>query len=590
METGFLIALLVVALALFVTQVVALEVVSLGLIGVLALSGILTTSEALSGFSSSATLTVAAMLVLSAGLERAGVVDWTSAQLERWAGGGRVRLLLVLGTTTAALSAFMNNTPVVALMIPVALTLGRRSDVVPSKLLIPISYFSILGGTCTLFGTSTNILVDSLYRDAGGPGFGVFEFAKIGVLYLVVGSVYVLAVSGWLLPARVALSQMLGAAGGGTFVTELAIPVGSPFVGRTLGGLFAGPGDVRVLELIRGEEPTLAPDAASVIEAGDALLLEGNARDIHNTASRDGFQFGTVVADDERVRITRLDLRVAEAVITPNSRFVGRKVRELGLGRQLGVHVLAVRRLGREHHVHVREWRLRSGDVLLVQGEPRSLAAVNESGDALLVLGVDRTLTFPRKAPVAIAILAGVVLLATVGAAPIVVLALLGAGLMLLTRCLSTADAMRAVDPAVVLLLAGTIPLGLAMEKTGLAAQLAEQIVAFAGGYGPVVVVSVLYLVTSVLTEVLSNNAAAVLLTPIGFGLAAQLGVDPKPLLVAIAFGASASFATPIGYQTNTLVMGPGGYRFGDYLRIGVPLNLLTWIAASLLIPLMWPL
>jgi di/tricarboxylate transporter len=293
---------------------------------------------------------------------------------------------------------------------------------------------------------------------------------------------------------------------------------------------------------------------------------------------------------------TGVDLRIAEAVVTPTSQFVGRRVRSLGLSRRHGVQVLAIRRLGRQHHTQLRDLRLHAGDVLLVQGEPAHLRNVHEEGDFLLIEGVERTLTFPERAPLAAGILAAVVLLAALGVAPIVLLALAGVGAMLATRCLATRDALRAVDPEVVLLLAGTIPLGLALEQAGLAARAAEWMVRIAGtdvagtAAGGVLLVGALYLLTSLLTEVLSNNAAAVLLTPIALGVAAQAGVDPKPLLVAIAFGASASFATPIGYQTNTLVMGPGGYRFADYLRVGVPLNALMAVTATVLIPVFWPL
>jgi di/tricarboxylate transporter len=265
-------------------------------------------------------------------------------------------------------------------------------------------------------------------------------------------------------------------------------------------------------------------------------------------------------------------------------------VRDLGLSRRFGIQVLAIRRLGQHHKVKLRDWRLRPGDVLLVQGEPGPLRTLQEDGDFLLIEGVERDLTFPRKAPIAIAILTAVVAAATLGLAPMVFLALAGVALMIGTRSLEIREVVRAVDPAVLLLLAGTIPLGKAMDQSGLAQHAAAEVVAMVEPFGPWVLVGACYLMTSILTEVLSNNATAVLLVPIVLGIAERLGIEPKPLLVAVAFGASASFATPIGYQTNTLVMGPGGYRVTDYLRIGLPLNLGLAVVATIAIPLIWPL
>jgi di/tricarboxylate transporter len=621
MDSVLLLVILGGAIALYVTQVVRIEVTSLGVIVALALTGILEPADALSGFSSPATLTVGSMLVLSAGLQRAGVVDYVGRLLSSRAGSGGVRrVLLMLAVPTVLFSAFINNTPVVALMIPVALTLARRSSVAPSKLLLPLSYFSILAGTCTLFGTSTNILVDQLHRASGGSGIGVFEFAPLGLIYLAVGSAYIFLAAPRLLPERKGLGDLLAVQAPGHFVTEVVLKAGSRYVGKELRQAFPESREVSVLQVVRGEEPHLRPAPDFRLEEADVLFVESSARSITHVFADPDLERGTAVADEERVplhtllageglerptdilemrpgepeagpeRVGQVDLRMAEAVITPNSRFIGRRVRRLGLSRKYGVQVLALRRLGRQHQYQLRDFRLNAGDVLLVQGEPAALRLLNEEGDLLLVEGVESTLTFPQKAPVAIGILAGVILIATLGIAPLAVLALAGVGLLIATRCLDARDALRALQPEVVLLLAGTIPLGTAMEKVGLASQAAQALVAAVGEHGPWLLVAGLYVMTSLLTEILSNNATAVLLTPIAIGIAAHLGIDAKPLLVAIAFGSSASFSTPIGYQTNTLIMGPGGYRFTDYLRFGLPMNLIMMVVASLCIPLFWPL
>jgi len=584
-----LVVLLALFLALLITQAVRIEVTALATVAALALSGLLEPADAFAGFSSTATITVAAMLVLSAGVERSGAMDALAARIARAGAHGERRLLLALLVPIALLSAFLNNTPVVALMIPVTLSLARKTGIRPSRMLLPVSYVSILGGTCTLIGTSTNVLVDSLHRAQGGEGFGMFEFSGLGLLYLLVGGGYVLLVGPWVLPRREALAELLPTAADGEFVTVVTVPAASALAGKDLATAFGGSDEVRVLEVVRDEVPRLRPAGTFALAVGDVVLLEGSARAIHGLIERRSVEPGTALEDGRRVRISRVDLRIAESVVTPTSSFRHRRVQDLGLARRFGVQVLALRRLGRQHQYDLGSLRIHSGDVLLVQGEPSSLRALQEDGDLLLVEGVERTLTKPHKAPLALAILGAVVALATAGVAPVAVLGVAGAALMVLTGCLDPRDATRALDPAVLLLIAASIPLGLAMERVGLAADAAGWLADIGGGAGIFVLVGAVYLVTSLLTEVLSNNAAAVLLVPIAVGLAEQVGIDPKPLLVAIAFGASASFATPIGYQTNTLVMGPGGYSFRDYLRFGGPLNVLTWATATGLIPVFWP-
>jgi di/tricarboxylate transporter len=477
------------------------------------------------------------------------------------------------------------------MMVPVVLALSRKMQMKPSKLLLPLSYFAILGGTCTLIGTSTNLLVNEVYRAHGGPGFGILEFAPMGVCYFLIGFLYIFATYRKLLPEVAPLTALLPEDRGATFVTELVVRPEAALVGKILRDIFPQGEKTRLLEIVRGEQVIFAGAALDLpVEPEDALIVEGTPEGIAEFIQKHGLRVATVVEDEKRVEMRSMDLAIAEAVVLPDSPYVGRNVGGLGLNRLYGVKVMAIQRHGRQHRYHIRGMRLHGGDVLLLQADRRGLGALKESGSVMIVEGVDKLILEKDKAPLALGIFILVVLLAALNIAPLTVLAVAGAGLLMATQCLRPRDAMTALDPAVLLLIIGSIPLGIAMEKTGLAARLVHVTLDALGSLGPVAVLSGLYFITSLLSSFLSNNATAVLLAPIALGIAAQLGADPRPFLLAVAFGASASFATPIGYQTNMIVMGPGGYTTKDFVRFGLPLNVMLWIAAAFLIPLFWPL
>jgi di/tricarboxylate transporter len=591
-EQLFFALILAGAIVLFATRALPYEATATLVIGALALTRVLTIEEALSGFSNPATITIAAMFVLSAGLIRTGALEFLIALLRRGSGNRPARLIVMLALVVGISSAFLNNTPVVVLMIPVVLAISRHGGGRPSKLLLPVSYFAILGGTCTLVGTSTNLLVNQFYRASGGPGFGIFEFAPLGICYFLIGTLYIFLTYKKLLPDRTPLSAMLPEDRGATFVTELIVRRETPLVGKGLREVL--PPDsktVRLLEIVRGEQVIFAANALNEqIEPADSLIVEGTPQGITEFIDRHGLRIASVVEDEKRVEVRSMDLSIAEAVVLPDSPFVGRPVSRLGLNRLYGVKVMGIQRHGLQHRYHIRGMRLKGGDVMLVQTDRRGLDALRETGAVLVVEGVERLLVQKDKAPLALGVLGGVIALASLQIAPLSVLAVLGASLLLVTRCLRATEAVSALDAPVLFLIIGSIPLGVAMQKTGLAALAVDGTLAVLGGLGPVVVLSGFYLLTGILSAFLSNNATAVLMSPLALGVAASLGVDARPFLLAIAFGASASFATPVGYQTNTIVMGPGGYTFGDYFRFGLPLNILLWIAATFLIPVFWPL
>ncbi|MCB0117102.1 MAG: SLC13 family permease, partial [Caldilineaceae bacterium] len=555
LDAILLLIILIGATTLYVTRWLPIEVTATLTIVLLVLSGILGPEQAFSGFSNSATLTVAAMFVLSGGLLRTGALERVTLYLARFSQGSPIRLLLLLALTVPVASAFVNNTPVVVMMVPVILSLSQQFHRSASKFLMPLSYFAILGGTLTLLGTSTNILVDGIYRQAGGPGFSLFEFAPLGIVYALVGTLYIMLVSQRVLPDHTLLdfgaSQRRAA-----YITELSVNEDSDVVGklagdvvdrvsassrrqhrdrlitnrRRLGRATQPPEEenpenyVELLELFRGERIYREDEAANLaIQPGDILLVAGLPNTISSFIQSTGTQLATVLADDQRVALGSTEHKVVEAVVLPESPFVGRPLGRLRLYQSFGVMVMGVQRQGRQRMQGLRSLPLQNGDVLLLQGQPDGLNQMREMGRLLLVEGVEQTILRSAKNRLAILIMLAVVLTATLTNLPIVVLALAGAVLMVLTRCLHPEEALNSLDAPTLFLLAGTIPIGLAMESTGVAAAAVDGIITLAGNAPPWIFLSIFYLLTSLLTELISNNAVAVLLTPIALQLAFSL-------------------------------------------------------------------
>jgi len=581
--------LLAATFALMVWEKLSLDLVAMLAFSALLVSGILTPAEAFKVFSNDAAITVACMFILSAALERTGVIESIGQRLNRWVGKSDWSLLLVVLPGVALISAFINNTPVVVVFMPILISLAASRGLKPSKLLLPLSFASILGGTCTLIGTSTNILVSSTAQQMGHAPLGMFELAKIGLILTVCGIVYLLLIGRKLLPDRDTLASVLQTTDNKQYLTEAVLVAGSPLIGKKLADTaFANQPKVRIIEVIRAGAPLFTPLNQIVLERGDRLRLSMELASMVDLQSQAGVEilpkakFGVEVVGAEKAA-------VVECVVGPHSSLIGHSIRQMNFRRRYGVLVLAVHRQGVSLREHFADVRLQYGDTLLIEGPESAIRELRDGRDFLLLLDVPHTPKRRQKQWLAIGIIALVVTLAALDVMPIAPLAILGAVLVLVARCLDAEEAYESVEWNIIFLIFGMLALGAALEKTRGAELLAHAIINGLGSWGPTVVLAAIVVIGSLMTSFLSNNAVAVLLTPVVIQAADSLNVSTRPFIIAVAIGASACFATPIGYQTNTLVYGAGGYKFRDFIRVGLPLNLLLCALAVYFIPKFWP-
>lgn len=570
-------------MVMFVRETYPVEVVALGGALIMLILGILPTQDVAAVLSNNAPWTIAAMFIIVGALVRTGVLDRVSQFAIQHATDHPKMTLVVMGLCVTAASAFVNNTPLVVVMMPIFIGLARQLQVAPSKMLIPLSYMTILGGTMTLVGTSTNLVVDGVAQSKGIEHFGIFEIAPIGIAVAAAGLLYLALFAKRMLPNRDSMSTLLTDRTGMKFFTEVAIPEGSAFVGKTLAemDLFTRSG-ARVIDVLRGDHSLRRDLGSVVLEQGDRVVLRTAMAEV--LGLRDEKELRQVDA------LATVQTTTVEVLITPGCKMIGRSLGQMRLRRRYGVYPLAVHRRDRNIGRQLDDVVIDIGDTLLLEGALEDIQRLATDMDLADVTHPTARAYRRGHAPIVISVMAGIILLASFNLAPIQYLAFVGVGIVLLTRAIDADEALGAVDGRLMALLFGMLGVGAGLENSGAISLLVTAMAPYMVGLSPFLLVFMIYAITSILTEIVSNNAVAVLITPIVISLAQNIGVDPRPLILVVMVGASASFATPIGYQTNTLVYGPGGYKFIDFIRFGVPLNLISALVVTLIVPVFYTL
>ncbi|WP_134727180.1 SLC13 family permease [Paracoccus luteus] len=559
------------------------EVVAFGTAAVMMVLGLVPLDDAVGVLSNSAPWTIAFMFIIMGGLMRTGALDQLSQTVARHAGTQPILTICAMFAFVIVASAIMNNTPVVAVMIPIVIQVAHRARIAPSKLLMPLSYFTVMGGMITLIGTSTNLLVDGVVQDRGMEPFGIFDIAPVGIAVTLAGAVFMALFANRLLPERTSMASFLSNRPEMKYFTEVAIPEDSGIVDMNVNEVPMFKREaVRVIDVLRGDASLRRDMANVVLEAGDRVVLRSNMADLLEMQQNKDLR-----ALD---KLSSVQTETVEVLISPGARMIGRRLGDLRLRRRYGVYPIAAHRRNQNIGRQLDDLEIRVGDTLLLEGAPEDIARLAADMD---LVDVSHPTTKPfrrRHAPIAVIALLSVVVLAAFDVAPIMALSMMAAALILVTRCVDADEAFGFVDARLLAMIFSMLVVGAALEHTGAVELIVGAVEPLLRDLSPFWTLVAVYFLGLAMTEVLSNNAVAVILTPIAIELALQLGHDPRAYVVAVMFSASVAFATPIGYQTHMMVYGPGGYKFSDFLRLGIPLDIVTGIAACLVIPLFWPL
>jgi di/tricarboxylate transporter len=587
-EIGIVLAVIVLAFYMFITESFGMDTISVIIMSLLIITGVLSPSEGFAGFTNSATITVACMFVVSSAIYKSGVLNSVGNIIKIY--GRRNYLLTVtfIMLLSGSLSAFMNDTAVVALLMPIVIGVGRKTRINPSMLLMPLSFGALLGGICTLIGTSTNILVSGIAESQGLRPIGMFEMAPVGLCFLGVGIVYILLFGRHLLPNPKQKDNLADEYGLGTYLTEISILPGGKSAGVQIRDSHLVKNlDVKILQINR-QGISFIPNPGFVLQEGDELKVSCDLDRLRRLMDQEGIKIKS--GESLREEIATGGITLIEAIIAVNSKMDNMSLKEYNFRYRFdGATVLAIR----HRHEILREGlgnvKLKSGDVLLISATKEQIPELKKNDDVLVISETKHQPFNFKKAAFIVSILAGIVLTAAFGVAPLMLSAAVGVLFLVVLKFIRTDEAYSAIDWKVIFMLAGILSLGAALEKTGAAKLIAGAILDTIGDLGPHVVLSAFFAMTFLSTNFMSNNATAALLTPIAIVTAASMGVDSRPFILCVAFAASLSFMTPMGYQTNVMIYGPGNYTFRDFLRVGTPLNLLYWLLASFLIPYFFP-
>lgn len=589
-EGWIVFGVVIVGLFLFITEWLSIDLVAMVIMLGLVLTGVLPADKALAGFSNNATITVAFMFVLSHALLKTGVLNSLAPKLSKFYRKGEVVGLLITMLVVAAASAFINNTPVIAVLIPVMIQVSKLTGIPASRLLIPISFATIFGGTCTLIGTSTNIVVSGMAEKAGIEGLGMFTLTPAGLIFMVIGTLFMVFIGRKLLPNRAIDDESSTAFRVADYVIQFKLANNSPLAGQRImdAELLRGT-ETDVIEVVRGTERFTVPQGDLTLHAGDQIKVRCNMERVKRLREQ-----GHLELSGENTSPDKGSTKMVEVVVKYGSAFEGKTLRELDLRRRFRAIPLALRHREELLQEHLHDTPLRTGDVILMETKSHYVSELRKqevaSGDFIIITEEEVENTFDRGMATKVSLtLLAVVLTAAFEVVPIVIGTVAGVIFLVLAKVLNMKEVYTSIQWKIVFLLAGALSLGEAMRSTGLADALAGGLIEHLGDYGPIVLLSGFYFATSLLTEVMSNNATAALMTPVALSAAIGMGVSPMPFMISIALAASASFSTPIGYQTNSMVYSAGNYKFTDFLRVGVPLNILMWIVATVVVPLLYP-
>lgn len=581
--------ILIAAVILFATEKIPVDLTAIIVMVTLLLTGIITPSEGISGFSNTATITVGAMFIVSAALHKTGAVNFLGILTTRvfksnfWFG------LVISMIAVGVISAFINNTPVVAVFIPIMLSVAYENKLSPSKLLMPISFASMFGGVCTLIGTSTNILVSSISAQHGLGEFGMFEFTSLGIVYFLTGIIYMTAFGIKLIPERKSEGGLTDKYKTNDYLTDIILLPEAKSIGKkAIESPLVKELDIQILDVIRNKIRLRRPLSEIILEPYDELRVLCDIKQIEKLKNRLGIKFKS----DFKLRDKDFrdeDLEILEVIVAPNSGIIGKTIKTSRFRNVFRSNAIALRHRGQLFNLGFSDMKLSAGDAILIETRKEDVDYIKNNPNFVLTSEIGFAIFNTKKIILALMIVSLIVFTAAFNILPIVVSAIAGCVLLVLTKCISLSDAYNAIDWKIIFLLGGILSLGVAMEKTGAALLLSDSLIKLLGHLGPVAIVAALYLLTSLLTETMSNNATAVLLAPIAIGAAISMGVSPKPFLMAVTFAASSSFMTPVGYQTNTMIYSVGQYRFADFLKVGTPLNFIFWILATILIPILFP-